>query len=87
MTSPVPHKDFSDSYDKMSGKGESASEAHDVGPPKQSTADRIVLVALCEHHLHILVRQREVYTHTHTHTHTQREREREREERDTCTVS
>ena len=25
---PVPHKDFSDLYDKMSGKGESASEAH-----------------------------------------------------------
>ena len=25
---PAPHKDFSDSYEKMSGKGESASEAH-----------------------------------------------------------
>ena len=25
---PVPHKDFSDLYEKMSGKGESASEAH-----------------------------------------------------------
>ena len=25
---PVPHKDFSDLYEKMSGKGESAREAH-----------------------------------------------------------
>ena len=25
---PAPHKDFSDLYEKMSGKGESASEAH-----------------------------------------------------------
>ena len=28
MTSPVPHKDFSDSYEKMSGKRASAREAH-----------------------------------------------------------
>ena len=26
--SPAPHKGFSDLYEKMSGKGESASEAH-----------------------------------------------------------
>ena len=25
---PAPHKDFSDLYEKMSGKGDSASEAH-----------------------------------------------------------
>jgi hypothetical protein len=25
---PVPHKDYSDLYEKMSGKGESAGEAH-----------------------------------------------------------
>ena len=25
---PAPHKDFSDLHEKMSGKGESASEAH-----------------------------------------------------------
>ena len=25
---PVPHKDFSDLYEGMNGKGESASEAH-----------------------------------------------------------
>ena len=28
----VPHKDFSDLYEKMSGKGESASEAHLAQP-------------------------------------------------------
>ena len=27
---PVPHKDFSDLYETMSGKGESASEAHRI---------------------------------------------------------
>ena len=25
---PAPHKDFSELYERMSGKGESASEAH-----------------------------------------------------------
>ena len=28
MPTPVPHKDFSDLYEKMIGKGESAGEAH-----------------------------------------------------------
>ena len=28
QTHAVPHKDFSDLYEKMSGKGESAGEAH-----------------------------------------------------------
>jgi len=31
---PVPHKDFSDFYEKMSGKGESASEAH-IAPARR----------------------------------------------------
>eukprot|EP01044_Picomonas_judraskeda_P021109 COSAG03_NODE_4882_length_1404_cov_159.567816_2_plen_78_part_00 len=28
LSQPAPHKDFSDLYEKMSGKGESAREAH-----------------------------------------------------------
>jgi hypothetical protein len=35
--SPAPHKDFSDLYEKMSGKGASASEAH---PPRAARLRR-----------------------------------------------
>ena len=37
---PAPHKDFSDFYKKMSGKGESTSEAHRVEAAHQWRAVR-----------------------------------------------
>ena len=40
MCTPAPHKDFSDLYEKMSSRGESASEAHLLRPDVEDVAER-----------------------------------------------
>eukprot|EP01044_Picomonas_judraskeda_P023737 COSAG03_NODE_6317_length_1079_cov_6.039796_1_plen_83_part_10 len=77
-TRPVPHKDFSELYEKMSGKGASAREAHQQHGIRQ-TIQRGDCPRI--HRLHLGVQrktERNTHTHTHTHTHKQREKERER---------
>ena len=46
---PAPHKDFSDLYEKMSGKGESASGAHLLPAVRQLSTVLYTRSASCLH--------------------------------------